>query len=149
MSARLANVLVLAIFIAAGLVYLWVSRQIMAGNPAAGIGPVQFPGALAALLVVLCAVEMVRTLRAAPEAERIEIPPRLVATVVLTGAFFALWSVVGRFYPLAAGFFAVLVLVYQPGRPTPRGLALAAGLAVAFAAGLWLVFGLAFGVRLD
>lgn len=151
MSTRLANCIFLVGLFLVGGYFLYESDVIVSTNPAGGVGQVQFPVTLAVLLMVLCVVECGRTLlgKSTAREERLEIPnaAKLAMTVLLTGAYFLLWSWIGYFYPLTAVFFLVLVLIYQE-RPSLRSAAIAAIVSVLFAALLYLVFGVAFGVRM-
>jgi len=151
MTTRLADRLFLAGFILVGIVYVYQSLGLAADNPAAGLGLVLFPITLGALLVLLCLAEFFLSARAkASEGDdRLSVPNagKLAATVVLSGLYFLAWEWTGQFYAVTAVFFFALVTMYQEER-TLRRLAVAALVSVLFAAALYLVFGLAFGIRL-
>lgn len=156
MSTRTAAFIVLTLLILVGAGYLYQTYLLSGRLPAGQYGPVRFPFALGAILIALCLVELVRELRRQPAAaesgepeERLEIANvgKLVMTVVLTGLYFYLWQRFGMFYLFTGGFVLSLLLVYR-GYGGPGAVAALAGFAAVFVLVIYLVFQLAFGIRL-
>ncbi|WP_274626267.1 tripartite tricarboxylate transporter TctB family protein [Arvimicrobium flavum] len=151
MTTRLADRLFLAGFILAGCYYLFESYKLAAAFPGAGFGPAQFPIMLGVLLIILCGVQVVVSFKRdrSEAAEPLELPNagRLALTIILSGLFFLLWAAASQFYVPAALFFFALIMVYAPERK-PRTAAVAAAVAGAFTASLYLIFELALGVSL-
>lgn len=151
MITRHINWLFLAGFVLVGIVYLYQSFGIVAANPSAGYGPVQFPLVVGALLIILCVAQAVVMIRGSdPEEDtRLAIPNagKLVGTVILAGLYFLAWELTSQFY-IVTGVFYFLLAAYYQERPTLRSLAIAALIAVLFSLALYLVFGLAFRVQL-
>jgi hypothetical protein len=152
MTIRLANWLFLVGFILVGAYYLYDSYQLAAANPSGGFGSVQFPIALGLILIALCVAEFWHSSRnRTPEDEgRLDVPNigKILATVVLTGLYYFLWSATGQFYPTTAAFFFVLVLMYQESR-TLRSAGIAAVVSLVFTIAVFLIFNLAFGIQLS
>lgn len=152
MTNRWANAGFLLLVLAAGLGYLWYARDIALTRLDADLGPIVFPVALGAGVVVLGLIELVRTIRnAAPqEDEPFRIPNlwRLVATVGLIGAHFLVWQKAGHFYPATAALFVALVLLFRM-RLSVREISIALAVSLAFTLMLYLVFQVAFGIALD
>lgn len=151
MATRHANWLFLAGFILVGTFYLYDSFVLAATNPAAGFGPVQFPIVLGVMLIVLSLAEFYVSVRKrdAEDDALLKVPnaDKLLMTILLTGLYFTVWSITGHFYPTTAGFFFILVMLYQPNR-TLRTAATVAVVSALFTAALYLVFGLAFSVQM-
>lgn len=154
MTRKMANYVILLILTLLGLAYLYHTYTIATERLSGGMGPIQFPTALGIALVVLCAVEITReALGRSEPAERansrLTIPNlgKLLGTIAAMATLFFLWERFEVFYPLAAVFFATLLLIFRASLD-PRFIAIAAGLGMAFALFLYLVFGLAFGIRL-
>lgn len=150
MTTKMADKIVLAVFVLVGLGYLFQSYTIAQGNPGAGFGPIQFPVFLGVALVVLCAVEFISSLRRRDDDVLLNIPNggKLALTILLTAVLFGLWWYLRNFYVVACLFFFALVMIYQTDR-TLRSTAIAAITAFIFTAALYVIFGLAFNVRLS
>ena len=151
MTYKFAAFVALTLILLLGVGYLYYTYLIGVGLPAGQYGPIHFPVGLGLILIVLCLVEMVREYRRVPEPdeERLTIPNagKLAATIGLTAAYFFVWSWLDQFYPTTFAFFLSLLLVYR-GEYDLRTVALMAGFAGAFTLLLYLVFQLAFGIRL-
>jgi hypothetical protein len=101
---------------------------------------------------VLCiAALVVGFLKPDPEyAHAFEIPNAGVLTlsIAMTAVYIASWWLTRQFYPATAIFFFALVMVYLRD-PSPRSIAIAAGVSIGFTVLLYLVFELAFSVQLS
>lgn len=151
MTQKKAAYLALGILILVGVGYLYQTYLIAGQLPAGRTGPVQFPLALGIALIVLCVIEIVREVRRIPEPDEtpLQVPNagKLAITIGLIAAYFLLWERFGLFYPLTFAFFLGLLVTYRADR-TPRSLAILAAVAAVFVLFLYLVFQLAFGIRL-
>lgn len=149
MTYRWINIGVLAVILVAGAVFLWLSRDLALTRLRGDLEPIMFPASLAAGMVILCLIEVVRTLRSTdPEQDAsFEIPGalRLVLTILFMAAYFFVWQQFGLFYPATAGLTAALILLYR-GRVTGREAVIAGAVAIAFALVLYLVFQMAFNI---
>jgi hypothetical protein len=151
MTHKFAAFVALTLILLLGVGYLYYAYLIGERLPAGQYGPIRFPVGLGLILIALCLIEMVREYRRVPEPDepRLTIPNagKLAATIALTGAYFFLWSWLDQFYPTTFAFFLSLLLVYR-GEYDLRTVSLMAGFAGAFTLLLYLVFQLAFGIRL-
>jgi hypothetical protein len=151
MTQKKAAFLALGILILVGIGYLYQTSLIAGQLPPGMTGPVQFPIALGIALIALCAIEILRELRRAPDADeaRLEVPNagKLGITIALIAAYFWLWSRFGLFYPLTFVFFMGLLVTYRQDRGA-RALAMMAAVSAIFVLFLYLVFQLSFGIRL-
>jgi hypothetical protein len=152
MTTRLANWLFLAGFILVGAYYLYASVQLASTNPSVGFESIQFPIALGLILIALSIAELWHSSRARGpgDDERLHVPTagKLAMTVILAGVYFLVWSATNRFYPTTAVFSFILIMMYQENR-TLRSTGTAVAASVLFTVTLYLVFGLAFSIRLS
>jgi hypothetical protein len=124
------------------------ARSVPSYGQGASLGPEYFPNGLAVLLVVLCLLALVRTVRM--EDRTLEIPyAGLIALAIgATAAFIAGWGLLGAFYPIAFLFVAGLLFGFRVG-PTGRVLTAATslGMALVVTIVIYLIFDLLMSLR--
>lgn len=150
MTYRWINIGFLLLILTIAGVYLWLSRDLALNRLRDDMRPIMLPVALGSGVVILSLVEIARTLFSKEEAQsqpfRIDGAGRLVATVILIGAYYITWQWFGLFYPATGSLILLLILLYR-WRPTRRDMMIAAAIALGFTLLLYLVFDLAFGIN--
>ncbi|MCC5986563.1 MAG: tripartite tricarboxylate transporter TctB family protein [Pararhodobacter sp.] len=112
MSARMVDLIFLALLLSAGLVTVFVSRDLPPGF-GGDIGPAAFPVALGWALVGLSGLAGLRTL-ALGTSVKAGLPGagKIAVTIMAMAAFLLLWQTFGRFYLFGFGLMFGLLLFY-------------------------------------
>lgn len=134
MSYKKASYFALAFLVLLAAGYLWTASGLRDPRTRGSIGPGYFPVILSVLLIFLCGLSFVQTLRRS-ENETLTIPNfwYVLAALGATAAFITLWTVLSVFYPLVFVFVAGLMLLFQPNLELRR-------LAVILVTALFLTF---------
>lgn len=124
MSYKKASYIALSLLVLMAGVYLWSATGLRDPRTRGSIGPGYFPVILGVLLIFLCGVSFVQTLRRTTD-ETLNIPNLgyVLAAIGATAAFMLIWAILGVFYPLVLVFVASLMALFQPSS-TPRRLAI-------------------------
>jgi hypothetical protein len=151
MTNRLANVLLLLFILGVGAGYLFYSSLIAERRLGDNLGPIVFPVAIGAGIVLLALVEIGRTLLARDDEAGAPFPlpnaGKLAGTLLLIAAHFGVWQRFDLFYPATFALFVALVLLFR-ATLAPREIGIAALWAGTFTLVLYLVFQVAFGIGL-
>lgn len=147
MSYKKASRIVLALLVLLAGAYFWSAIGLRDPRTRGAIGPGYFPVMLSVLLLVLCAISFVQTLRRT-EDHQITIPnARLVAlTLAASGLFLVAWRYLDGFYALVFLFVAGLVTLFSPRRSL-RQHAINLTLALVLTLCVWGLFGHIMQVR--
>lgn len=147
MSYKKASYFALAFLILLAAGYLWTASGFRDPRTRGSIGPGYFPVILSVLLILLCGLSFVQTLRRT-EDETLTIP-NLGYVLMAIGAiatFITLWTFLGVFYPLVYIFVVGLMLLFQPSAELRRLVViLVTSLVVTFM--IYGLFDLVMGVR--
>ncbi|QUS37334.1 tripartite tricarboxylate transporter TctB family protein [Falsirhodobacter algicola] len=138
MTWKRLNILIAVLLILGGASYAAAINRSAAQAiffSSAGIGPAYFPNILAALLIGLSLIVLIRNIadRSAEKAARIvtENAGYILGTLALAVLAIALWQVTGFFYPVVFGLLAVLMSVFRAEtggrRAVVTGIVTAAG----------------------
>lgn len=147
MSYRTASFLVLSFLAALGAVYIWFATGLTDSRNRASIGPAYFPIGLGILLLVLCALSAVQTVRRTDRPD-LTLPNAgfVGLAIVATGTFLVAWRYLDSFYALTFVFAAGLMVAFAPKRD-PKRVALYLGLAAVLTAVIYGLFGVIMQVR--
>lgn len=151
MTLRHANWLFLIGFMAVGAYYLHQTYNLAGGQIVQNFDLIRFPLLLGVLLVALCLLELVNSIRRRdPEEDAVMALPNLgkiLGTVALTALFIVAWWWTRQFYLVGVVFFFALVMLYAPQR-NARAAMIAAAVSVGFMVALYLIFSLALDANL-
>lgn len=151
MTNRLANILLLLFILAVGVGYLYYSSLIAERRLGENLGPIMFPLAIGAGIVLLALVEIGRTVLSRDEeaGAPFALPNagKLAGTILLVAAHFVVWQRFDLFYPATFALFVALVLLFRSTLAW-REVGIAALWAGTFTLVLYLVFQVAFGIGL-
>lgn len=120
MSYKKASYIALTLLALLAVMYLWAATGLRDPRTRGSIGPAYFPVILGVLLILLCFLSLVQTMRRATD-ETLSIPNigYLLATIGATAAFMITWRVLGVFYPLVFILVTGLMVLFQPSA-SPR-----------------------------
>lgn len=147
MGYKKATYLTLAVLTLLAGAYFWATIELRDPGTRGSIGPGYFPVILSVLLVILCAISFVQTLRS--EEDRVIRIPNLgfvAAALVLVGLFLTAWHFLDAFYAVAFAFVAALMTLFSP-RGGVRQHAFNLTLALVLIAGVYGLFGFIMQVR--
>jgi len=115
MSYKKASYLALSLLVLLAMAYLWSATELRDPRSRGSIGPGYFPIILGVLLILLCVLSFVQTMRRDTD-QTISIPnlDYVVVTIAATSMLMVLWSYLGIFYPLVFVFVAGLMILFQP-----------------------------------
>ncbi|WP_439524927.1 tripartite tricarboxylate transporter TctB family protein [Marivita sp.] len=147
MSYKKASYFALAFLVLLAAGYLWTASGLRDPRTRGSIGPGYFPFILSVLLIFLCGLSFVQTLRR-PEDETLTVPNLgyVLAGIGAIAAFITLWAFLSVFYPLVYIFVAGLMLLFQPNFELRRlAIILVTSLVLTFM--IYGLFELVMGVR--
>lgn len=112
MSARLVDLLFAALMMTAGLVVVYISRDLPPGF-GGDIGPAAFPTVLGWALAGLAGLVALRTLALGSQVKPgLPGAGKILFTLLALGVFLMLWQNFGRFYLMGFGLMVSLLLFY-------------------------------------
>lgn len=123
MSYKKASCVALTLIILLAAAYLWTATGLRDPRTRGSIGPGYFPVILGVLLIFLCGLSLVQTMRRATD-EQLSIPNLgyVLAAIGATAAFMITWRTLGVFYPLVFVFITGLMILFQPSASPRRYL---------------------------
>lgn len=117
MNSKKLTYLFLLAFVVVGVVYFNQANKFTNGNIDAGY----FPRIISAILIVLCIISFIQTIKEKEYRINIENIRYVVLTILLTILYFVLWNMIGFFYPLTFLFMLSLFILYKPKPIFNRG----------------------------
>jgi hypothetical protein len=143
-SHRLVSLVVMAIAVVVGVVYILVGRTYSDGQ---ALGPSTFPTWLGILLIGSCLVGALIAVR--QEDRRVPLGDLLGAAlaILITATYLILWDVTGMFYPATFVYLFCLSTYLRGTKPHARSVVTDAIVSTATTVFVFLFFGLLLGVR--
>lgn len=113
-SMKKATLIFLSILIVVALAYIKTALSFSSGARSTGMmNSSTYPILLSCLLIVLCVISFIQTLRE-KESKTDVIDFKLIgATICITILYFAIWNFIGYFYLATFVYIVALILIYQ------------------------------------
>lgn len=140
MSGKKLSFVMLIACIVVGAIYIKASTSFIQNNMSGGIDAGYFPRIIAFLLIGLCVISLIRTLREKEYKIDIGNIHLVLLSITATVVYFALWNVTGLFYPLTFLYILSLFLLFKPRPILNKGIILLCVLSLSMTLFIYLVF---------